>query len=211
MFNNFNIETNGEIFFVNKIKDEIDIIFDIGSRDDSLFLSFEKEVHYFEPVPNFLEELKQKNNKNKKSFFNAFGLSDTDTVLPYYVNFQSFVDRSNSQGSSSKIELIVKKAIDYINDNRINNIGLIKIDTEGFELNVMKGFGEKLNIVKYIQFEYGGTYLDKGLKLIDVVNYLKNHGFSDFSYLGGEVLTPITDFTDHYNYSNIVCKNKKYE
>jgi hypothetical protein len=40
MFNNFNIETNGEIFFVNKIKDEIDIIFDIGSRDDSLFLSF---------------------------------------------------------------------------------------------------------------------------------------------------------------------------
>jgi FkbM family methyltransferase len=208
MFNNFNPEQNGELFFINKIKNEIEIIFDIGAAD-TIYLNIDKEIHYFEPVPSFLEKLKKQENRNKKSIFNNFGLSDSEEILTYYTTHQSFVDRSVSQGHSSKIELNVRKASDYIIEKKIQNIGLVKIDTEGFELKVLKGFGEHIKKIKYIQFEYGGTYKDNNIKLIDVINYLKNNGFDDFCYLGGETLTPINEFSDHYQFSNIVCKNKK--
>ena len=38
MFNNCNSTNNGELLFYQKIKPSIDTIFDIGARDDSLFL-----------------------------------------------------------------------------------------------------------------------------------------------------------------------------
>ena len=40
---------NEELFFLNSIKDYINIIFDVGCRDCSAFTSLEKEVHYFDP------------------------------------------------------------------------------------------------------------------------------------------------------------------
>ena len=206
MFNDFNPETNGELFFINKIKNEIDVVFDVGAAE-SIYLNTEKEIHYFEPVPLFLNQLKDTKNKNKKSVFNNFGLSDNEETLDYYTTFQSFVNRSIDRKDSPKIQLSVKKGINYMLENNIKKIGLLKIDTEGFELNVLKGFDDKLKNIKYIQFEYGGTYKDNNIKLIDVVNYLKNFGFDGFSYLSNENFVPILDFEDHYQFSNIICKN----
>ena len=51
----------------------------------------------------------------------------------------------------------------------------MKIDVEGFELNVLKGFGDKLNNVTFIQFEYGDGLKDAGFKMIDIIDYLKQH------------------------------------
>ena len=62
--------------------------------------------------------------------------------------------------------------------------------------------------VKIIQFEYGGTFLDNNKKLIDVINYLQDKGFYNFSYLTSYGTEIITDFNDHYQYCNIVCINK---
>ena len=61
--------------------------------------------------------------------------------------------------------------------------------------------------VKIIQFEYGGTYLDNNIKLVEMKNYLETFGFTDFSYLVKNGSIPITDFKDHYQYCNIVCIN----
>ena len=109
---------------------------------------------------------------------------------------------------SNKIVLHIRKVKDYVIDNNIKNIDFLKIDTEGFELNVLKGFGDFLENVKIIQFEYGGTFLDNNTKLIDVINYLEQKGFHKFSYLTNYGSEIITDFTDHYKYCNIACINK---
>lgn len=77
----------------------------------------------------------------------------------------------------------IKKAKDYIVEKNIQHIDFIKIDTEGFELSVLKGFEDCLTNVKIIQFEYGGTYLDNNIKLVEVKNYLEYFGFTNFSYL----------------------------
>ena len=103
--------------------------------------------------------------------------------------------------------LKIKKAEDYIVKNNIKNIDFLKIDTEGFELSVLKGFGKYLQIVKLIQFEYGGTFIDSGIKLIEIKNYLESFGFTNFSYLVKNGTMPITNFDDHYQYCNIICIN----
>ena len=118
------------------------------------------------------------------------------------------MDRTKSCKKSddkNKLLLKIKKAQDYIVKHNIENIDFLKIDTEGFELSVLKGFGKYLRRVKLIQFEYGGTYLDSGIKLIEVKNYLESFGFTRFAYLVKNGTIPITNFDDHYQYSNIIC------
>jgi FkbM family methyltransferase len=211
MFNNCNSKTNGEEKFFIYIKDKINVIFDVGCREDSEFINFNGEVHYFDPINKFIENLKNQKNINKKSYFNNFGLGNENNEIYYYPKFESFYDRTKSCGfsdNSNKILLSIKKGKDYVINNNINSIDFLKIDTEGFELNVLKGFGDFLKNIKIIQFEYGGTFLDNNTKLIDVINYLKNKNFYKFSYLTNESLIPITDFNDHWQYCNIVCLNK---
>jgi hypothetical protein len=62
--------------------------------------------------------------------------------------------------------------------------------------------------VKIVQFEYGGTFKDNKVKLSEVIDYLKEFGFFDFSYLTSMGMDKIENFNDHYQYCNIVCFNK---
>jgi FkbM family methyltransferase len=193
------------------IKEKINVIFDVGSRSDSEFVNFHGEVHYFDPVNEFIVDLKNKKNLNKIAYFNNFGLGDEDKTSYYYPKYQSFYDRINSchfSDDSNKILLDIKKGYDYVINNNIQNIDFLKIDTEGYELNVLKGFGDFLKNIKIIQFEYGGTFLDNNIKLIEVKEYLEQHGFYKFSYLTNDGPKIITEFYDHYQYCNIVCINK---
>jgi FkbM family methyltransferase len=211
MFNNCNSETNGEQHFYNHIKNNIQIIFDVGCRSDSEFINFEGDVHYFDPVETFVQTLSQKPNQNKNAYFNGFGLGNENKEVYYFPRYQSFFDRVNSchiSDDSNKILLKIKTAKEYILENNIQTIDFLKIDTEGYELNVLQGFEEYIKDIKIIQFEYGGTFLDNKLRLIDVVQYLENQGFHKFSYLVNNGVVPITDFNDHYQYCNIVCINK---
>lgn len=211
MFNNDNPKTNGEYDFFMRIKDNIRTVFDIGCRSDSEFTMFEGETHYFDPVADFIDNLAKQENKNSVSHFNKFGLGNETTELYYYPSYQSFYDRVNScrvSDESNKIVLNIRKAKDYISEKSIESIDFVKIDTEGYELNVLQGFEDSLENVKIIQFEYGGTFLDNNTKLVDVIDYLSDKGFHKFSYLVKDGVEPVTNFDDHYQYCNIVCVNK---
>jgi len=201
-------KTNGEELFYLSIKDKISVIFDVGCREESIFINFEGDVHYFDPVPKYIDNLKTQKNNNRTSYFNTFGLGKENNELFYYPRYESFYNRIVSCGindSSNKIVLHIKNAKDYVNEKNIKTIDFLKIDTEGYELNIVQGFDDFLENIKIIQFEYGGTFLDSNVKLIDIIRYLETKGFRKFSYLTSSGTTLITDFSDHYRYSNIVC------
>jgi FkbM family methyltransferase len=212
MFNNCDSKTNGEEKFFMDIKNNINIIFDVGCRSDSEFINFSGEVHYFDPVPEFIAALKEQPKLNSMSFCNNVGLGNENKAIYYYPRYQSFYNRTVScqiDDDENKITLNIIKGADYVAENNIKSIDFMKIDTEGYELNVLEGFEDGLDMVKVIQFEYGGTFLDNNTKLIDVINYLDMKGFHKFSYLTNYGTEPITDYEDHYKYCNIVCVNKK--
>lgn len=211
MFNNCNPITNGEHTFFMNIKDRISVIFDVGCRSDSEFIHFTGEVHYFDPIKSFIDKLKTYKTNNKKSYYNVFGLGNENKQFYYYPKYQSFYDRTASCGASdadNKVLLDIKTGKDYVIENNVKTIDFLKIDTEGYELNVLQGFGDVLRDVKIIQFEYGGTFLDNNNKLIDVVKFLEEKGFIQFSYLTNNGPVRITDFKDHYQYCNIICINQ---
>ena len=72
----------------------------------------------------------------------------------------------------------VEKAINIIKKFKIEKIDLLKIDTEGYELNVLKGFGKSINIVKVVIFEHHfDLMIKKNYNYSDINQYLTNKGF----------------------------------
>jgi FkbM family methyltransferase len=211
MFNICDSKLNGEYLFYKTIEPNIDVIFDVGCRKDSEFTDFHGEVHYFDPVKEFIENLSMQPNQNRVAVFNSFGLSDVNDTLYYYPKYQSFYDRVAScqiSDEENKILFEVRKAADYIREKNVPKIDFLKIDTEGYELKVLRGLEDDLHNVRFLQFEYGGTAHDSHVGLADMVDYLKEYSFERFSYLTNDGPVPILDFSDHYQYCNIVCFQK---
>ena len=67
---------------------------------------------------------------------------------------------------------------DYINGKSIKKIDLLKIDTEGYEFEVLLGLNKDINIVNCILFEHHyDDMIDKKYKFSDINNFLVNHNF----------------------------------
>jgi FkbM family methyltransferase len=202
---------NGELWFFEHLRQHpaLQVIFDVGCRADTLFGSFEGDVHYFEPQPSVLAQLAAQPHAHRGAWFNAFGLGAQNTVLNYYPRYQSFINRTTScrhNDAGNSIPLQIRKAREYLDEHRLDRVDFVKIDTEGYELEVLRGFEDALSRVGIVQFEYGGTYRDSGVHLRDVVRHLRDHGFERFSYLHGRGLCPVDeDPVDHYRYCNVVA------
>ena len=129
---------------VNKDRDSIDIGANLG-----LFTYFmsraSKHVFAFEPNPYPLGNLKSLVDKNVTILPIALGNNDgpIKIKIPHHENGWSSNGASLSPRSEEPgkfIEIQCRK-LDSLN---INNIGLIKIDVEGFEIEVLKGAKETI-------------------------------------------------------------------
>ena len=66
------------------------------------------------------------------------------------------------------IEIQTNKLSDYLIENKLNLIDFLKIDTEGYEYEVLKGLEDKIKDVKIIMFEH---HYDNMIKKIYVFRY----------------------------------------
>ena len=84
-------------------------------------------------------------------------------------------------GTEPAMEKIKIDTIDsYLERNNISSIDFLKIDVEGNELKVLHGAKNALSKgdIRYIQFEYGGTYIDARIYLKDIFYFLYDYGYS---------------------------------
>lgn len=125
------------------------VIFDVGARTDVEYLRLKPkaQIHLFEPNPIFYDELRALIGGKKNVFINNYGLGDVEGEFQYSEDKQSFHDvRSN-------ITLPIKTLDWYIQQNKIDKIDFLKIDTEGYDLKVLKGGKDAIKMARYIQFE----------------------------------------------------------
>ena len=106
-------------------------------------------VHAFEPNPSLFNGVEEnvRINQFNNIFLHNIGLGDKDEFLTYFqasednpnLGMGSFVNSNYDNLTPLENKLVVKNASKYFYDKDINNIGLIKIDVEGFERFVLSG------------------------------------------------------------------------
>lgn len=215
---------NKEIEYLNLViknkPNNLNII-DIGGfegnwSDVIINLNIEYKIKIFEPDYNNFKFLENKYTNNINVDIINKGVSNENNKLLYYKlnssdrgvrGMSSFVLRDvYKKYDFSEIEIEVVKIDDIID----YNIDFMKIDTEGFEFNVLKGCENLLSEHKidFIQFEYGGTYQDYNIKLNDIIFYLNKYGYQVYDIDKNGDFIKIDNFEDDYLYNNFMTTYK---
>ena len=96
---------------------------------------------------------------------------------------------------------------------QLEKIDLIKIDTEGYEYEVLQGAKKTIEKFKpkYIQIEYNWHHLFKNVNLYYFSKYLKNYDVYKILPFSRDLMKIDPERPEHnyFNYSNIVFIKKK--
>ena len=188
-------------YLKNKIN-KIDILFDVGSHmgtyTDIVVKAYPNcKSFLFEPQSKIFKKIEQKylNNKNidvfnlaisdteKKQNLNLNNHDLTASLLDFdpksnYLKFKAKLYQTDINNMNYGTELVQTISLDkFIIDNNLEKIDLLKIDTEGNELNVLKGLEKKINIVNNILIEIHRRELFLNYNPEKIHQYLIGNGF----------------------------------
>lgn len=193
--------------FISHIVHPIKTIFELGSRDivDAIKLVkyFNADVYAFECNPECLELCYTNYSKLNNDIANRItiipsAVASQDSIMTFYpfdttkydnIGSSSMlkIDFSkrdkhdpdfNRENPQKEIKVSGVRMDTFCKDNSINKIDLVCMDLQGYELEALKGFGKKLNDVRYLITEasINSTY-DGGASFKDVKSYLESFGF----------------------------------
>ena len=94
---------------------------------------------------------------------------------------------------------------DYMNQNNINKVDILKIDTQGYEPEVLDGFGERLSDIDVVITELMFyDYYERSLSFTDIEKYLLPAGFQlyDISHISKNPMNGRTDWVDVIYFKN---------
>lgn len=162
-----------------KLINKDDVFFDIGANVGPFSLLAGKigaSVVSFEGHPKTLERLKDNlklNEMNTSGAINMIVSSNLGSM--YFTNdVGSAENKVSVSKNSSNIEVPCISIDSYCNTNMYPTF--VKIDTEGHELEVIKGMKNVLKEVKYISFEANG--LSERKDLAEIYSLLNKNGFT---------------------------------
>ena len=175
-------------------KKDISGIIQVGAnigQEVSLISKFTENIYLFEPLKEIYSDLVEncKDYKNVKTFNYALGSIEEKRII-----YVSDVNKSASSSllkptghlnyfpevSFSHQETIEVRRFDKIDINFIGN--LLIMDVQGYELEVLKGFGDKLKQIQYIYTEVSLKELyEQNILLSDLDKFLNINGFTRVS------------------------------
>lgn len=178
-------------------------------------------IYSFEPHPITYKKLRENTEGLKVRSFNL-GVGNAQGTRMLY----DYADKDGSSHASMYKDVIeklhhgqaVEHEVDVISldtfvvSEKIDRVGLLKIDTEGHELEVLKGFQQFImaNRVDLIHFEFNEMNMTSRVYFKDFWDLLPNY---DFYRMLPNGLIPIRRYNpalcEIFAYQNIVAKLKK--
>lgn len=144
------------------------------------------ELHIFEP-----------SSVNCKKLIERFAGNKNITIVPFAIAPERAEKNLYADEAGSGMGSLTKRNLDHFNikfdnvevirtmpfleywQNTLNKrkIDLVKMDVEGHEMDVLRSFGEALDHVDAIQFEFGGACIDTRVYFQDMWYFLHERGF----------------------------------
>ena len=175
------------------------------------------ECHLFEPSIKNFEKLKKRFSQ-KNIFINNIGLFNSNKKS------KLFYDHSGSELASLTKRRLEHFQVDMdfeeiIELQRFDNywrdknsiIDYIKIDVEGHELDILEGFGDLIQNVRLIQFEFGGCNIDTRTFFQDFWYFFAEKEFLIFRITprGPLLIKNYSEKDEHFLTTNYIALNKK--
>jgi FkbM family methyltransferase len=182
------------------------LIVDVGAHRGQSIELFKKIfknsiIHSFEPTPDLAAELKIKYEFNKDVFISNYALGDFEGKVKFYltrfsaVNSRYRVDKDLYQRLKIRISPLLENTTEkevpmttltnYSRKTSIPVIDILKIDTQGSELNILHGakeiLTEKVKLI-IIELHYHQFYKNSSL-FFDVCKFLYEEDFYLLDYL----------------------------
>ena len=178
----------------NMVKDiNPETIIDIGSNKGQFIMLIEqlfphKIIYSFEPIEEILEKQKRFFNYKKNIFFYNFALGSNPSTKEFFITKRmdgsSFfkINTENTKNIHYKIQnqrnIQIRTLDEIIIDQEIIKPVLIKIDVQGFELEVLKGAEKILEKTNYLLIEVSEKEMYQHQPLSnEIITFLQDRNF----------------------------------
>lgn len=174
----------------------VDLVVDIGANDGRYIdeireAGWQGQIVSFEPQPAVFERLKKRmeSNSNWRGYQIGLGSSDASLTMNSYGLdvLSSFLEMKEGDQTVELIEVPVRRPDSLLEEvwNKCQR-PFVKIDTQGFEMEILRGFGSRINEVIGWQIELSVTPFYEGQpKMEEVISCMRDNGFSLWRILPG--------------------------
>ena len=205
---NYDCKNNGELFLLNKLNHSNNLysIFDVGANIGTYSLlardiNKKCSIYAFEPVlETFIHLQENVSNKDIKIFNYALGsdIREEKMLVPKDSKLSTLLLDNSQLANKDDVKYVSVKITtgdEFLKaNNDLSQISLLKIDTEGYESEVLKGFKKIISRINVIQFEYGKANLFSKYFLKDYFNDYSNDFYIGKLYPSG------VDFYEKYKW-----------
>ena len=202
--------------FLDEFSKEINGIIHVGAhtgQEVNEYSKYKNKIILFEPQKDIFDKLIENVSKHQNVNCYNIGLGSKNEKKIIYRSEGN--EGKSSSVLSPEIHLLVQPDINFVDTEEIqikrfdsldiDTLNFLTLDVQGFELEVLKGFGEKLKSVEFIYTEINTKFLYKENALVsDIDKYLKDYNFI-------RVFTNIDCFNYFGDAFYIKKTNKKYK
>ncbi len=179
---------------------QVRVVVDVGANVGNMSVYYAHEfpaaqIFAFEPVPATYEQLKKRTSRFKNIHCNQYALGSTRSEVCMKLSIESGSNSllpSNQKryaGAAGEVTISVEPFDDFMVSQSIERVDILKIDTEGYDLEVLKGCAGALDQGRIISVYVEVDFRERDSQhssFKEIESFLKQYGFS---------LTAFYDFT----------------
>jgi len=177
---------------------DVDCVLDVGANAGQYRDFLRDRVLYdgpivsFEPLSRHVAGLRERSESDRDWHIEAYALGSSDGAMPINVmvsdQFSSFLEPDHAMSDYAEVntpcdtELVTVRTLDLVMPILQERIGFrrpyLKIDTQGFDIEVLRGARDSLPGIKALQTEVSVINIYKGMpRYMDTIRFLDERGF----------------------------------